>query len=293
MILTGLDCSRWLRPLGQPCRPFPALLEVPTEDPTWQALDPAQRRQCTLDALEMPAPWESQVQPLLLVFENLHWIEAETQVFLDGLVESLPAARMLLLVNYRPEYQYGWGQKTYYTQLRLDPLPPASAEALLQSLLGDDPGSRATQTALDRAHPGESVLPGGEHMHLGGNAGAGRRARSLSHGHGASQYPGACHGAGGAGGAHLYCLAPEEKQLLQTVAVIGTEVPLALLHAMVEAPEEALRLGLTRLQAAEFFYETCLFPEVEYTFKHGLTQQAGPDPDAASGTAASAPCPHR
>ena len=82
---------------------------------------------------------ESQVQPLLLVFEDLHWIDSETQALLDRLVDSLPTAQLLLLVNYRPEYQHGWGSKTYYTQLRLDPLPPASAEAFLASLLGDDP----------------------------------------------------------------------------------------------------------------------------------------------------------
>ena len=79
------------------------------------------------------------MQPLLLVFEDLHWIDAETQALLDSLVESLPTARLLLLVNYRPEYQHGWGSKTYYTQLRLDPLPPASADAFLHALLGDDP----------------------------------------------------------------------------------------------------------------------------------------------------------
>ena len=72
------------------------------------------------------------------MFEDLHWIDAETQALLDSLVESLPTARLLLLVNYRPEYQHGWGSKTYYTQLRLDPLPPESAEALLQGLLGED-----------------------------------------------------------------------------------------------------------------------------------------------------------
>jgi predicted ATPase len=81
---------------------------------------------------------ESQVQPLLLVFEDLHWIDTETQALLDGLVESLPTARLLLLVNYRPEYQHGWGSKTYYTQLRLDPLPPVNAHELLHALLGDD-----------------------------------------------------------------------------------------------------------------------------------------------------------
>jgi predicted ATPase len=83
-----------------------ALLEVPVDDPAWQAIEPAQRRQRTLEALKRLLLRESQVQPLLLVFENLHWIDAETQVFLDDLVENLPAACLLLLVNYRPEYQY-------------------------------------------------------------------------------------------------------------------------------------------------------------------------------------------
>src|SRR5438876_11262886 len=115
-----------------------ALLEVPVEEPQWQALDPPQRRQRTLDALKRLLLRESQVQPLLLVFEDLHWIDTETQALLDSLVESLPTAHLLLLVNYRPEYQHGWGRKIYYTQLRLDPLPAASADELLQALLGDD-----------------------------------------------------------------------------------------------------------------------------------------------------------
>ena len=72
------------------------------------------------------------------LFEDLHWIDTETQALLDSLVESLPTARLLLLVNYRPEYQHGWGSKTYYRQLRIDPLPPESAEELLETLLGDD-----------------------------------------------------------------------------------------------------------------------------------------------------------
>jgi predicted ATPase len=80
---------------------------------------------------------ESQVQPLLLVFEDLHWIDAETQALLDSLVESLPTTCVLLFVNYRPEYQHAWGSKTYYTQLRLDPLRPESAGEFLQGLMGD------------------------------------------------------------------------------------------------------------------------------------------------------------
>src|SRR5262245_4863474 len=116
-----------------------ALLDAVPEDSPFLKLEPPQRRQRTLDALKRVLLRESQAQPLLVVFEDLHWIDAETQALLDTLVESLPTARLLLLVNYRPEYQHGWGNKTYYTQLRLDPLPPASAEDLLQALLGDDP----------------------------------------------------------------------------------------------------------------------------------------------------------
>src|SRR5262245_44105526 len=125
--------------LGPTLPAFLALLDVPVEDRHWQDLDPTQRRQRTLEAIKGLLLRESQVQPLLLVFENLHWIDTETQAVLDSLIEGLPTARMLLLVNYRPEYQHGWGNKTYYTQLRLDPLSPASAEELLQALLGDDP----------------------------------------------------------------------------------------------------------------------------------------------------------
>src|SRR5205823_1692493 len=110
------------------------------EDSPFRSLDPPQRRQRTLQALKRVLLRESQVQPLLLVFEDLHWIDTETEALLDSLIESLPTARLLLLVNYRPEYQHGWGSKTYYAQLRLDPLPSASAEAVLDALLGQDPG---------------------------------------------------------------------------------------------------------------------------------------------------------
>jgi len=258
--------------LGPTLPAFLTLLEVPVEDPAWQALDPAQRRQRTLDALKRLLLRESQVQPLLLVFENLHWIDSETQAFLDSLVESLPAAHMLLLVNYRPEYQHGWSQKTYYTQLRLDPLPPASAEALLQSLLGGDAGLEPLKQRLVERTQGnpffleESVRTLVETQVLVGEPGSYRLARALP----SIQVPATVQAVLAA---RIDRLPPEEKQLLQTAAVIGTEVPLVLLQAIAEMPEEPLRLGLTHLQAAEFLYETRLFPESEYTFKHALTQQ--------------------
>ncbi len=117
---------------------FLSLFDLPVEDASWEKLEPSQRRQRTLEACKRLFLRESQMQPVLVVCENLHWIDSETQAFLDSLVESLPTAR-LLLVNYRPEYEHPWGWKTYYAQLRLDPLPPISevgqAEAYYQQAL--------------------------------------------------------------------------------------------------------------------------------------------------------------
>jgi class 3 adenylate cyclase len=127
-----------------------ALLDVPVDDAAWQALDPAQRRQQTLDALKRLLLRQAREQPVLLIFEDLHWIDSETQALLDTLVDSLGSARLLLLVNYRPEYQHAWGSKTHYSQMRLDALPAESAGELLDALLGDDPGLAPLKQLLVR-----------------------------------------------------------------------------------------------------------------------------------------------
>src|SRR5262249_14399792 len=178
---------------------------------------------------------------------------------LDSLVESLPTARLLLLVNYRPEYQHGWGRKTYYLQLRLDPLPPASADALLQALLGDDSSLAPLKHLLIARTDGnpffleESGRTLVETQGLVGEPGAYRLAQALP----SIQVPATVQTILAA---RIDRLPPEEKQLLHTAAVIGHEVPLALLQAVAAMPETPLHLGLTHLQAAEFLYETRLFP---------------------------------
>ena len=161
-----------------------ALLDVPVEDAQWQALDPDQRRQRTLDAVKRLLLRESQDQPVLVVFEDLHWIDVETQDLLDGLIESLPTARLLLLVTYRPEFRHGWVSKTYYSQLRLDALPPESTGELLSALLGDDPGLEPLKRLLvsDAGNPffiEESVRTLVETGALTGERGAYRPARPI------------------------------------------------------------------------------------------------------------------
>src|SRR5262249_19873249 len=181
-------------------------------------------------------------------------------------------ARLLLLVNYRPEYQHGWGSKTYYTQLRLDPLPPVSADAFLHALLGDDASlTPLTQLLIARTQGNplfleESVRTLVETGVLVGESSAYRLAHAIP----TVQMPATVQAVLAA---RIDRLPPEEKRLLQTAAVIGTEVPLPLVQAIAELPEDTVQRGLAHLQAAEFLYETRLFPEPEYTFKHALTHE--------------------
>jgi class 3 adenylate cyclase/tetratricopeptide (TPR) repeat protein len=249
-----------------------ALLDAPVEEASWQALDPLQRRHQTLDAVKRLLLRESEVQPLIIVFEDLHWIDSETQTLLDCLVESVPAARVLLLVNYRPEYRHAWGGKTYYHQLRIDPLRLASADELLDALLGPDPPLRPLkQLLLERTEGNplfleESVQALVETAALAGVRGTYRLTRPVEQ----LTIPATVQAILAA---RIDRLAPEAKRLLQAAAVIGKNVPLPLLLAIADTPEFEVGTELTRLQAGEFLYETRLFPDLEYTFKHALTHE--------------------
>ena len=249
-----------------------ALLDVPVEDEIWKQLDPPGRRQRTLEAIKRLILRESQVQPLVIVFEDLHWIDGETQAVLDGLVESMPTAKLLLLVNYRPEYQNAWVSKTYFRMLRIDPLPVISAEELLRALVGDDPALNPLRQLLITRTEGnpffleESVRTLVETNVLVGEPGAYRLTRTPEN----VQIPATAQAILAT---RIDRLEPEDKRLLQTASVVGKDVPFALLEAIAETPQARLREGLARLQAAEFLYVTELYPDTEYTFKHALTHE--------------------
>ena len=249
-----------------------ALLDLPVEDAAWEMIDPEQRRQRTIDAVKRLLLRESQVQPLLLVFEDLHWIDSETQAVADSLVESLPTARMLLLVNHRPEYQHGWGSKTYYSQIRIDPLPPESAMEVLGALLGDDHALLPLKDVLIARTEGtpffleESVRTMVEMNVLAGERGNYRLVKPIE----SIQVPASVQAMLAA---RIDRLTLDAKQLLQCASVIGKDFPYALLPGVAELTEENLKRELGHLQAAEFIYETRLFPDLEYTFKHALTHE--------------------
>jgi len=249
-----------------------ALLDVPVEDASWEALDPPRRRDRTLAALKRLLLRQSQDMPLLLVFEDLHWIDGETQALLDALVDGLPASRVLLLVSYRPEYAHQWVRKTYYAQLRVDVLPTQRADELLGALLGDDTALRSLKQHLIAKTEGnplfleETVRGLVEAGALVGEPGGYRQVRPID----TIRVPDTIQTVLSA---RIDRLDPEAKRMLQLAAVIGKEVPFSLLQAIVEADGEAVQGTLTRLLATELMYEASLFPELVYTFKHALIHE--------------------
>ena len=254
---------------------LPALLSilgVSVDDQEWAKLDPPQRRHSMLDAVKRLLLRESQAQPLLLVFEDLHWCDSESQALLDSLVESLRAARLLLLVNYRPEYTHNWVGDTNYTQVRLDALPAETAREFLEALLGQDPTVSPLKPALAARADGnpffleESVRALVETKALLGERGRYRLTRSL----GAIQVPATIQAILAA---RIDRLPSAEKALLQSASVIGKDVPFDLLQAIANMSEAELRQAVSHLQAGQFVYETQLFPNLEYTFQHAYTHE--------------------
>jgi len=247
-------------------------LGISASDDAWVNLHPFERQSLIFDAVKRLLVRESQNQPLCLVIEDMHWVDAETQTFLEMLLESIPTARVLLLVNYRPEYENRWNGKSYFSQLHIDPLAAASADELLDTLLGSDAGLLPIKKRLIEATQGnplfleECVRSLIENGVLDQSSGHVRPAGSLP----AEFVPGTI---GALLAARIDRLRPELKELLQCAAVIGNDIKEALLEGVTGIAQPDLRRAIHDLQVAEFLYEKAPFPETEYAFKHSMTRQ--------------------
>jgi class 3 adenylate cyclase/predicted ATPase len=266
-----------------------ALLGLEEQPSPLQQMDAQIRRKRTFEALKKLFLRESLNQPLVLIFEDLHWIDSETQGFLDTLSEGVASAKILLLVNYRPEYCHEWGQKTYYTQLRLAPFGKAEAEEFLGELLGET-GSPLPRWERDRERVSDTPLHALKQLILDKTQGTpffmeeivqelveqGVLVREAVGAHSRAPLPQDLHippTVQGVLAARIDRLAPDEKALLQQLAVIGREFSLSLVKQVIPQPEDDLYCLLSALQRKEFLYEQPAFPEVEYVFKHALTQE--------------------
>ena len=248
-----------------------ALLDIPIDDQSWLVLDPIERRRRNLDALRGLLLREARKQPVLLIFEDLHWVDNETQALLDALAGALGSARLLLLVTYRPGYEHVWSSRANYHQIRLSALPTHDTRDLLEVLLGSDPElNPLKQLLIERGgNPfflEETVRALVETQALSGERGHYRLMRPV----GNIEVPPTVHAILAA---RIDRLHPNDKNLLQIASVAGREVPLAVLRPMTDLTEDALNHALEHLQTAEFLFESGLYPDVEYSFTHALTHE--------------------
>jgi class 3 adenylate cyclase/tetratricopeptide (TPR) repeat protein len=234
-------------------------------------MDAQAKKRRTLDAIKRILLRESLNQPLMVMYEDLHWIDEETQDFLNLLADSLANARILLLVNYRPEYSHQWGSKTYYTQLRLDPLGTESADEMLSALLGESPDMTAVKKLIIERTEGnpffmeemyQSMLEDG----VIARNGAVKLAKPLQ----SARIPTTVQGVLAA---RIDRLPADAKQLLQTLSVIGREFPISLVRAIEPKSDVELNRMLNDLQLGEFIYEQPTFGDTEFIFKHALTRE--------------------
>ncbi|GGO84046.1 adenylate/guanylate cyclase domain-containing protein [Marinobacterium nitratireducens] len=230
------------------------------------------RRRRTFDAIKRLLLRESLKQPLILIFEDLQWLDRETEAFIDFFADALAGARVLLLVNFRPEYPQGLGYRSHYTQLQLEPLGQDETGELLETLLGPDASLAPIKPLIMKQTEGnpffleevfQTLL---EEEVLSGAPGHCRLERMPATLHIPTTVQGVLT-------TRIDRLAKPEKELLQTLAVIGKAFVWSLVSRLSDWPEDELQGLLSRLQAGEFIYEHPAFPEVEYNFKHGLTQE--------------------
>ena len=246
------------------------LLGVEPRDEAWQRLQPSQRRGRAIEAAAELLAAASRREPLVVVVEDLQWIDSETQALLDSLVERLPASRILVLVSYRPGYQHAWDGKPGYQALPVPRLLAADAEQLLAALAGASPSLGELREALIQRTDGnaffieESVRALIETGHLAGTPGDYVARRDAAE----AQIPASVYAVIAA---RIDRLAAADKRLLQTAAVIGAVVPSMLLESVAELAQDEFRQSIARLESGGFLGALARYPEIEYSFQHALT----------------------
>jgi class 3 adenylate cyclase/tetratricopeptide (TPR) repeat protein len=246
------------------------LLGIVDGDDPLDELDGQVRKRRTLEAIKCILLRESLNQPLIVIFEDLHWIDAESEAMVNVLADAIATASILLLVNYRPEYRHGWNNKAYYSEVRLDPLGQTTAEQMVSALIGDEPDLALVRRLIVERTEGnpffiEEIVQAFFEQGVLERNGNVRLVKSL----GEVKVPATVQGVLAS---RIDRLAPAEKELLQILSVIGREFSLPLV-GRVAAAERDLNQRLAVLLLAEFIYEQPAVSDIEYIFKHALTQE--------------------
>jgi adenylate cyclase len=243
-------------------------------DPSREAprMDPEGRQRQLFGVVRRLIHAESERDPGVILAEDLHWIDGGSEAFLEALIDALPGTRALVLVNFRPEYHAAWMKKSFYQQLPLQPLGQGEIKELLQQMLGTDASlAGLAQRLTDRTGGNpyfieevvQSLVEAGT---LEGSRGGFRLVRPIEE----VAIPSTVQAVLAA---RIDRLAEREKHLLQTAAVIGREFSEPVLKQIADFADVDLADSLRLLVGAEFIYEASIYPELEYAFKHPLTQE--------------------
>ena len=257
--------------LGDVVAPVLALLGALPEHHAWHGVDAPERRRRVLDALTRLILKETEQQPLLIVFENLQWVDSETRAFLDSVVSRVMTAPLIVLVDYRPEFRHDWAAHAHFTEIALTALSPVAAHRLLDTLLRGDRHLAPLKELLVARSQGnpffleEIVRTLTETKVIVADRGTYRLTRDLL----TVEVPATVQSIIAA---RIDRLPAADKTLLQAAAVIGMSVPAALLEAVTQRPLTELDGSLRALVAAGFLEQTPAYPDVEYRFRNALTR---------------------
>ena len=249
-----------------------ALLEIADDKDRLAGMDAKLRTSRTLDIVARVFLTESTNRPLVLMVEDLHWLDDESQAVLDRIAEVISGSRMLLLVSYRPEYAHRWGDKAWCSRLRLETLGEDSADEMLSAMLGDTRALFPLKELIVTTTGGvpffmeETVQALFDEGALKRQNGAVMLVRPLD----SLKIPPTVQAILAA---RIDRLHNDEKNLLQTLSILGREFVLSLARAVAGKSKDELERLLERLQQGEFVYEQPSIIDVEYTFKHALTQE--------------------
>jgi class 3 adenylate cyclase/tetratricopeptide (TPR) repeat protein len=251
--------------------PYQELLSLKVDDEEFAKLEPKQKREKTFEAIRDLLIRGSQDRPLVLVVEDLHWIDKTTEEFLTYMIGWLPKTRILLLLLYRPEYTHQWGSKSYYSMIGVGHLSTTTSAELVAAILeGGDVVPELRELILNRAAGNPLFMEELTHSLLQNGSIQKKDDRFvLARDVATDQVPDTIQGIIAA---RMDRLEESLKRIMQVAAVIGREFAFRILETITEMKEE-LKSGLVNLQGLEFIYEKSLFPDLEYIFRHALVQE--------------------
>ena len=248
-----------------------ALIGVAEGEYTFGYVDAQANKRRILDAIKRILLREALNQPLMLIFEDLQWIDEETEALLNLLADSIGTSKLLLLVSYRPEYSHRWGRKSYYSELRVEPLGFESANEILSTLVGtSDDLKPLKRLIIERTKGNPFFIEESVQMLLDEGTLVGNGSIKITKPVSEINIPSTVDAILAS---RIERLPLDEKEVLQTIAAIGREFALSILKGVVAKPDDELERMLADLHSREFINEQSATDDIEYAFKHALTQE--------------------